>query len=320
MAPMSRRWSEVISRDRAHTIEQRRWTYWREHSSSGAIQRTQLCRCEVSHESVAIAERWNAGEKKGGSGSAIAAQCIIHSQFRAVEFRMYGEIIRTEARSVRKMGQRFDIFLLQKAVCFMGGVRARVVVTQDNATFRVVCTTLPESAHMSHVGHNFSAQQRRLRALPLFLADPKIRRRERHSLVGTLYTSASSCGSAGIVVECTTFIYLLSSFTSTDRAVRHDIHPALIFLNLLLSHFSDPVQHNARNSAAVKSVTKASHSREIGTRRVEGRVGERRTCAMRRFGAEEFRALYCTPSLNWDLDSVLDFDVGHDPYAGSVFD
>ncbi|GBP23746.1 ATP-dependent RNA helicase SUPV3L1, mitochondrial [Eumeta japonica] len=40
------------------------------------------------------------------------------------------------------------------------------------------------------------------------------------------------------------------------------------------------VQYNARNSTAVKSVTKASQSCKLGPRGEEGRVGERQTCAL----------------------------------------
>ncbi|GBP52751.1 hypothetical protein EVAR_27693_1 [Eumeta japonica] len=51
------------------------------------VQRTNLCRCEVSHEIVAMPLSSNAGEKKDGSGSAESARYIIRRQFRAAEFR-----------------------------------------------------------------------------------------------------------------------------------------------------------------------------------------------------------------------------------------
>ncbi|GBP24560.1 hypothetical protein EVAR_79468_1 [Eumeta japonica] len=52
-----------------------------------AVQRTELCRCEVSHESFATAQDRNAGEKKEGPGSVEPAHCIIRCQSRAPECR-----------------------------------------------------------------------------------------------------------------------------------------------------------------------------------------------------------------------------------------
>ncbi|GBP86847.1 hypothetical protein EVAR_86721_1 [Eumeta japonica] len=49
------------------------------------LQRTKLCRCEVSHKRVATA-KIGAREKKEGSDSAESAQYIIRKQFRAAEF------------------------------------------------------------------------------------------------------------------------------------------------------------------------------------------------------------------------------------------
>ncbi|GBP46307.1 hypothetical protein EVAR_30438_1 [Eumeta japonica] len=46
---------------------------------------------------------------------------------------------------------------------------------------------------------------------------------------------------------------------------------------------SRQIQYNARNYAAVKFVMKASQQRKVGDARGEGRVGERRTCAMHHF-------------------------------------
>ncbi|GBP88461.1 hypothetical protein EVAR_103735_1 [Eumeta japonica] len=51
------------------------------------LQRTKLCRCEVSQESVAMTSNENAGEKRQGSGSVVPAYCMIRRQFRAVDFR-----------------------------------------------------------------------------------------------------------------------------------------------------------------------------------------------------------------------------------------
>ncbi|GBP98283.1 hypothetical protein EVAR_69497_1 [Eumeta japonica] len=56
-------------------------------NSHGTIRRTKPCRCEASHESVAMAENKNAGEKKVESGSVEPTHYIIRRQFRAAEFR-----------------------------------------------------------------------------------------------------------------------------------------------------------------------------------------------------------------------------------------
>ncbi|GBP36195.1 hypothetical protein EVAR_4339_1 [Eumeta japonica] len=40
-----------------------------------AVQRTKLCRCEVSHGSVAMARNRHAAQKNRGSGSVTPAQC-----------------------------------------------------------------------------------------------------------------------------------------------------------------------------------------------------------------------------------------------------
>ncbi|GBP54377.1 hypothetical protein EVAR_50790_1 [Eumeta japonica] len=58
------------------------------------VQRTKLCRCEVSHESVVMAkklacgeEEGKVGEKKEGSGSVKPAHYNIRRQLRAAKFR-----------------------------------------------------------------------------------------------------------------------------------------------------------------------------------------------------------------------------------------
>ncbi|GBP88661.1 hypothetical protein EVAR_66688_1 [Eumeta japonica] len=50
------------------------------------VQDTKLCRCEVSHESVAMASNGHAGMRKEGLGSVMSAHYVIRKQFRAAEF------------------------------------------------------------------------------------------------------------------------------------------------------------------------------------------------------------------------------------------
>ncbi|GBP95925.1 hypothetical protein EVAR_67413_1 [Eumeta japonica] len=54
---------------------------WSSHQNlcSTTVQRTKLCRCEVRHESVAMAQNRNAAEKKERSGSVTPAQYIVRS-------------------------------------------------------------------------------------------------------------------------------------------------------------------------------------------------------------------------------------------------
>ncbi|GBP55185.1 hypothetical protein EVAR_90207_1 [Eumeta japonica] len=55
-------------------------------SQTNTVERTKLCRSEVGHESVAMAQNRNAGEKKNESGRVEPAHYIIRRQFRAAEF------------------------------------------------------------------------------------------------------------------------------------------------------------------------------------------------------------------------------------------
>ncbi|GBP28759.1 hypothetical protein EVAR_19801_1 [Eumeta japonica] len=50
------------------------------------VQRVKLCRCEVSHESVATAYNRNAGEKKEGSRSVVLRIASFAGRFGAAEF------------------------------------------------------------------------------------------------------------------------------------------------------------------------------------------------------------------------------------------
>ncbi|GBP42958.1 Coatomer subunit beta' [Eumeta japonica] len=58
------------------------------HASLVRIQHAKLCRCEVSHESVAVAENWHAGEKK--EGSVKPAHYVIRRKFGAAKFQIFG--------------------------------------------------------------------------------------------------------------------------------------------------------------------------------------------------------------------------------------
>ncbi|GBP55673.1 hypothetical protein EVAR_18964_1 [Eumeta japonica] len=53
------------------------------------VQHAKLCRCEVSHGSVATAYNRNSGEKREGSGSVEHAHCMTRRTFRAAEFRAF---------------------------------------------------------------------------------------------------------------------------------------------------------------------------------------------------------------------------------------
>ncbi|GBP41902.1 Potassium voltage-gated channel subfamily H member 2 [Eumeta japonica] len=51
------------------------------------VQRTKICRCEINHENVAVAQNYDPGERKKRPGNKKSAQCIIRRPSTTAEFR-----------------------------------------------------------------------------------------------------------------------------------------------------------------------------------------------------------------------------------------